>query len=82
MRRVSAIVAVLAFSLALAVRARAAAPNHATLIHSYEGTKTCAACHDKQVKDVAASLHYQHAGKPQFLQDWDKDQLAGMLVSF
>jgi hypothetical protein len=31
-------------------------------IPAYEGTKTCAGCHEKQVKEMASSLHYQQQG--------------------
>ena len=60
----------------------AGAVKHADIVGSYEGTKTCGACHEKAVKDVAGSLHYQHLAEPQFLKGWGKGKLAGMMVSY
>ena len=53
-------------------------PSHADRISRYEGPQTCRACHEKAVKEVATSLHYQQAAEPKFLVDWDKGNLAGM----
>lgn len=58
-----------------------AATKHAA-IASYEGTKTCAACHEKQVKDFVTSLHYQHQGPAPFLANAQQGKSAGMMVSF
>ena len=60
----------------------AGAVKHADLVGSYEGTKTCGACHEKAVKDVTGSLHYQQLAEPQFLKGWEKGKLAGMMVSY
>ena len=57
-------------------------PSHADRISRYEGPQTCRACHEKAVKDVAASLHYQQAAEPNFLVNWAKGELAGMTLSF
>lgn len=62
--------------------AAAPKPKHADLIQKYEGPKTCAACHPNAAKDVAVSLHYQQQALPQFVKDWQKGQMAGMMVSF
>lgn len=51
-------------------------------IASYEGTRTCAGCHQKQVKDVAISLHYQQQGPAPFLANAQQGQNAGMMVSY
>jgi hypothetical protein len=32
---------------------------HRDLVTTYEGTKTCLACHEQQAKDVFSSVHYQ-----------------------
>jgi hypothetical protein len=57
------------------------AAKHAA-IGSYEGTKTCAACHAKQVEDMVASLHYQHQGPTPFLANAQQGNSAGMMVSY
>jgi hypothetical protein len=49
---------------------------------TYEGPKTCATCHPKVSKEVAMSLHYQHAAEPKFVEGWGKGVLAGMMVNF
>jgi len=56
--------------------------SHADKITLYEGPQTCRACHERAVKEVAASLHYQQAAEPKFLVDWEKGNLAGMTLSF
>ncbi len=58
-----------------------AAAKHAA-IASYEGTKTCAGCHEKQVKDVVVSLHYQQQGPTPFLANAQQGKNAGMMVSY
>jgi cytochrome c553 len=57
------------------------AKEHAA-IAAYEGTKTCAACHEKQVKDVVTSLHYQQQGAALFLANAQQAKNAGMMVSY
>jgi hypothetical protein len=57
------------------------AEKHAT-ISAYEGTRTCAACHPQQVKDVATSLHYQQQGAAPFLANAQQAKSAGMMVSY
>jgi hypothetical protein len=57
-------------------------PTHADRINSYKGTETCLTCHLKAAKEVASSLHYQQQAEPQFLKDWPKGQLAGMMLSY
>jgi len=37
-------------------------PDHSTKFSVYEGTKTCIKCHEKQAKDMFASVHYQWEG--------------------
>src|SRR3990170_2720257 len=32
---------------------------HQSLVQSYEGTKTCLACHEEQAKHAFGSIHYQ-----------------------
>ena len=73
--------AVFIFSAQMAA-AQTTQPSHADRISLYEGPQTCRACHEKAVKDVAASLHYQQAAEPNFLVDWEKGKPAGMTVSF
>ena len=58
-----------------------AAAKHAA-IATYQGTRTCAGCHEKQVKDVAASLHYQQQGPAPFLANAQQGKNAGMMVSY
>ena len=36
--------------------------SHVGLIRSYEGSRTCMPCHETQVRDVHASVHYQWQG--------------------
>jgi hypothetical protein len=62
--------------------AQTRAPSHADKITVYEGPRTCRACHQDAVKEVAVSLHYQQAAEPKFLVDWEKGNLAGMTFSF
>jgi hypothetical protein len=57
------------------------AKEHAA-IAAYEGTKTCAACHAKQVEDVVTSLHYQQQGPAPFLASAQQAKNAGMMVSY
>lgn len=57
------------------------AAKHAT-ITAYSGTATCSGCHEKQVKDVAASLHYQQLGTAPFLANAQQEKSAGMMVSY
>jgi hypothetical protein len=57
------------------------AAKHAA-IASYEGTKTCAGCHEKQVEDVVHSLHYQHQAPTPFLANAQQGKNAGMMVSY
>jgi hypothetical protein len=57
------------------------AEKHAA-ISAYEGTRTCAACHAQQVKDVATSLHYQQQGTAPFLANAQQAKSAGMMVSY
>jgi hypothetical protein len=58
-----------------------AAARHAE-ITAYEGTKTCAACHEQQVKDFLTSLHYQHQAPAPFLANAQQGKNAGMMVSY
>jgi len=57
-------------------------PSHVDKIRVYEGPQTCRACHEKAVKEVVASLHYQQAAEPKFLVDWEKGNLGGMTLGF
>lgn len=61
--------------------AEGGAAKHAAL-SAYEGTKTCGACHRQQVKDFAASLHYQQQGPAPFLANAQQGHNAGMMVSY
>lgn len=66
-----------------AFAADAKAPHsHAGDISAYEGTKTCAECHEEAVKDVAVSLHYQQLGEAPNLEGWPAGKKAGMLFNF
>jgi cytochrome c553 len=68
----------------LAGSASAASPGseeHAA-IAAYEGTRTCAGCHEKQVNDVVTSLHYQHQAPAPFLVTGQQAKNAGMMVSY
>jgi len=67
---------------AIAQDVSAAKITHADRISSYKGGETCLTCHLKAAKEVASSLHYQQKGEPQFLKDWPKGQLAGMMLSY
>jgi hypothetical protein len=58
-----------------------AAAKHAA-IGAYDGTRTCAACHAKQLEDFLTSLHYQHQGPAPFLANARQDRSAGMMVSY
>lgn len=59
-----------------------AQPAHMDRISRYEGPMTCLACHPESAKEVAASLHYQQQGEPQFLRGWPKGQSAGMMLTY
>lgn len=37
-------------------------PDHKAFMGTYEGTKTCIACHSKQANDMFGSVHYQWKG--------------------
>jgi hypothetical protein len=71
----------LTLTTAAAAESEAAAAKHAA-IAAYEGTRTCAACHAKQVKDFATSLHYQQQGAAPFLANAQQAKSAGMMVSY
>jgi hypothetical protein len=58
-----------------------AAARHAE-IGAYEGTRTCAACPEQQVKDFVTSLHYQHQAPAPFLVNAQQGKNAGMMVSY
>ena len=73
--------AIFIFSAQMAT-AQTRQPSHAGKISQYEGPQTCRACHEKALKEVTASLHYQQAAEPKFLVDWEKGNLAGMALSF
>jgi hypothetical protein len=68
-------------SLVGTAAASSGAKEHAA-IAAYEGTKTCAACHAKQVSDVVKSLHYQQQGPAPFLANAQQAKNAGMMVSY
>ena len=59
-----------------------AVTDHAPLIATYEGTKTCLACHENAGKEVAGSLHYQQQAQAKFLKDWPADKPVGMMASY
>jgi cytochrome c551/c552 len=67
------------FAVSGTASAADAAAEHAK-ITAYEGTKTCAACHEQQVKDVVTSLHYQHQAPAPFLAN-ARNKNAGMMVT-
>jgi len=73
--------AIFIFSAQMAT-AQTRQPSHADKISLYEGPQTCRACHEKAVKEVATSLHYQQAAEPKFLVDWGKGNLAGMTLGY
>ena len=78
-RCIGALAALLAVSgTASAADAQAA---HAG-IAAYEGTRTCTACHEQQVKDFVTSLHYQHQAPAPFLANAQQGKNAGMMVSY
>ena len=60
----------------------AAKPTHADRISTYKGTETCLTCHFKAAKEFVSSLHYQQQAEPQFVKDWPKGKLAGMMLSY
>lgn len=64
-----------------ATAASSGSTQHAA-IAAYEGTRTCAGCHERQVKDVMASLHYQQQGPAPFLANAQQAKSAGMMVSY
>jgi hypothetical protein len=47
-----------------------AATDHSGLITSYEGSKTCRACHPDEVEDVSHVLHYRMLGPTQGVYDF------------
>ncbi|GEJ55720.1 hypothetical protein [Anaeromyxobacter diazotrophicus] len=70
--------------VAAAGSARGAADAEAkhAAIAAYEGTRTCARCHEKQVKDFVTSLHYQQQAPAPFLANAQQAKSAGMMVSY
>jgi hypothetical protein len=81
MRRWIKALAALAAASGTASAAGVAAARHAE-IAAYEGTRTCAACHEQQVKDFVTSLHYQHQAPAPFLVNAQQGKNAGMMVSY
>jgi hypothetical protein len=61
---------------------RKAPYDHAGAIASFEGAKTCAACHDSAAREVVTSLHWQHVGPAPFVAGQAPGFQAGMMVSF
>lgn len=51
-------------------------------IAAYDGTRTCAACHERQVKEFVTSLHYQQQAPAPFLANAQQGKSAGMMVSY
>jgi hypothetical protein len=47
-----------------------AATDHSDKITSYEGSKTCRACHEDEVDDVSHALHYRLLGETQGVYDF------------
>jgi hypothetical protein len=82
MRKVCAIVFVVLLGGATLATPASAQSIHATGISKYDGAQTCLACHPEAAKEVAVSLHYQQQAEPQFLKDWPKGQMAGMMLSY
>jgi hypothetical protein len=60
----------------------AGAPESHQTITEYSGPETCAMCHPDMPRQVAESLHYQQQGAVPFRQDWPKDVLGGMYVTY
>ena len=58
-----------------------AAAQHAA-IAAYDGTRTCAGCHEKEVRDFVTSLHYQEQAPAPFLANAQQGKSAGMMVSY
>lgn len=83
MRRTITVLASLALaSLAGNAGATGRGSNEHAAITAYEGTRTCAECHAKQVDDVVRSLHYQQQGPAPFLVNAQQSKNAGMMVSY
>jgi hypothetical protein len=51
-----------------------AAEDHTDKITSYEGSKTCRACHEDAVNDISHALHYKLLGKTQGVYDYLTNQ--------
>lgn len=79
--RTSMVAVLLAATAGPATAGPRGAAEHAA-ITAYEGTKTCTACHDQEVKDFVTSLHYQHRGPTPFLANAQQGNNAGMMVSY
>ncbi len=72
----------MAMALVGAASAAADAASSHAAIAADEGTRTCSGCHEKQVSDVVASLHYQQQGPAPFLANAQQASSAGMMVSY
>jgi hypothetical protein len=55
---------------------------HENFVKSYTGTESCTMCHKEAAKGMSESLHYLQLGEPQFLVNWPKGKLAGMMDTF
>jgi hypothetical protein len=82
MRKVRAIVFLVLLGGATLATAASAQNIHVTGISKYDGPQTCLTCHPEAGREVGVSLHYQQQAEPQFLKDWPKGQMAGMMVSY
>ena len=84
MRKFAIGMGLLLASTTLAVQASAAGSSHTDYVKKYEGTASCtaASCHEGAAKEVAESLHYQQRAVPQFLENWEAGQFAGMMESY
>ncbi len=60
---------VLLFISVLVVGPLYAATDHSSLITSYEGSKTCRACHPDAVRELLDSIHYRLMGSVQAVYD-------------
>lgn len=80
--RITALASLTVASLAGTAVAESPGSKEHAAIAAYEGTKTCAGCHAKQVSDVVTSLHYQHQSPAPFLANAQQGKNAGMMVSY
>ncbi len=77
-----AVVAGQTASLSVTYSATPVATSHAGRFDTYEGSKTCRACHPQEASDVHVSLHYQWHGEAPYVENITEGGKLGAINDF